>query len=368
MIYSDLLFAGIVLVSHNDESSIEDLITLTDVKSLPQFGNDPATGNSAVNFQFDLPIDAPTLFGGTRYLPPSGVTRGYFYEVPSPGYLSNQRKVEGLCEVSYWIDAEFRLKGNQVGYLTRHVDVSDFYHCLQVSIERPLHLPLKVAGGYFSKSRHEMGVNLSLVLQQLEPRRLAHNKANGPSCGSLPLGLAMNARSVADNPLPWDTRQSLKCYVDCKWETKLSFSTIRDQPNTKLGHERLVFDATSTTTAERYCVYFRPETKLTSSHYHAAISELDLTIPEFIQEPSYQLGLLSREYSLNVSLAFDKLGGLALPRIHKVLGLVVNPDKSYTEIIGDGDILGGRIVVASQNGDETRNKVARCTSPLPLYC
>jgi hypothetical protein len=368
VIHSDLSFAGIVLVSYDDETSIEDLITLTDVKSLAQFGNDPATGNSNVDFQFDLPIDAPKLFGGTRYLPGSGVIRGYSYEAPSPGCFSNQRMVEGLCEVSYWIDAEFRLKGQQVGCLTRHVEVSNFYHCLQVSIERPLHFPLKVAGGYFSKYSYEKAVNLSLVLQQVEPRQTVHNKTNGTPCGSLSLGLTLNARNAADIPLSWDTRQSLKCYVDCKWEAKVLFSTIKDQPNMKLERERLAFDSAAATSTERCCVYFRPETKVTSSLYYAAISELDLLVPKFIQEPSYHLGLLSREYTLKVSLAFDKLGGLVLPGIQGVFGLVVKPDEACTDIIGDGDVSSGKIDIDLRHGEETAEKAARCRSPLPLYC
>lgn len=368
MIHSDNSFAGIVLVSHDDETSIEDLITLTDVKSIAQFGSDQETSNSTVSFQFDLPIDAPKLFGGTRYLPRSGVIRGYAYRAPSPRCLSYQRAVEGLCEVSYWIDAEFRLKGQQVGCLTRHVEVSNFYHCPQISIERPLQLPLKVAGGYFSKSSHEIAGSLSLVLQQVEPCRLARHKANGTPCGSLQLGLAMNIRSVADTPLPWDTRQSLKYYVDCKWEAKISFSTTRDQLNMELGHERLVFDSTSTTSTERCCGYFRPETKLASSQYYAAISELDLTVPKVIQEPSYQLGLLSREYTLKVSLAFDKLGGVVLPGIQGAFGLVVKPNEACTEATGDADIFNEKIAISSQHGEVTTNRVARCTSPLPLYC
>ncbi|EXJ70289.1 uncharacterized protein A1O5_06357, partial [Cladophialophora psammophila CBS 110553] len=293
---------GIMIACHDDETSIEDLITLTDVKSFAQFGNDPASGNSIVNFRFDLPIDAPKVLGGIRYLPQSGLITGSACETPSPGYFNNQRTAKAFCEMAYWLEAEFRLKERQVGCLTRPVEVADFYQHLHISIQRPFHFSHKVTTGYFSKCCHETAINYSLILGQLEPCRTVHDEeTNGIRYVSLPMTLAMNTPSMADCFLPWDTRQSLKCYISCRWEMKTSFSTTKD---TKLDSGKLIFESIKTTPTEHCCVYFRPTTNSGLSHNYAAISQIDLTVPKFIKEPTSRWGLLSRQYSLQISLAF----------------------------------------------------------------
>ncbi|RVX70999.1 hypothetical protein B0A52_06157 [Exophiala mesophila] len=359
---------GIVLISHSDEASIEDLITLTDVKSLAHFEKDAETGDSVANFHFDLPIDAPKLFGGTRYLPQSGATKGHASQSPSPGCLGSPRIVEGLCEVFYWIDAEFRLKGQNVGCLSKHLDVSKLYPGFRISFQQPIHLPLKVSGGLFQKPSHEIEVNLSLVLQQGEPPQKAQDEAHGSSNVSLQLGLAMNAQSVSERRLPWNARQSLKCYIDYKWETKFSFATGRDQKQTNPDCKPLVFRSSSQTSTKRCCVYLRPEVVHSSSHYYSALCQLDLTVPKFIQEPSFQRELLAREYNLIVSITFDRLDGLRLTGIERVFELLVSPDEEHTKAIGDGDMRNGKWASGSQNDDGATKAAVGCATNLPLYC
>lgn len=340
---------------------------MTDIKSLAQFGDDPTSGNRSVNFQFELPRDAPKLLGGTRYLPQSGITSGYACETPSPGYSNSQRTVEGACEISYWVEAEFRLKKQQTGCLTRHVEISDFYPHLHISLQRPIHLSQKLAAGYLSNRTFDKVINVSLVLEQLEPcRNVDDGDTNGIRYVSLPMTLAMNTPSVANSFLPWDTRQSLKCYFEYRWEMKTSFSTNKGQPDAMLDRERLVFKSTSTAVTKRCHVYFRPATNSVVSNHYVAISQLDLAVPDFIKEPSYEWGLLSRQYSIHVSLAFEKLEGQLIPKFQTVLRLMVDAGEIFAEDIGGMST--GKAAVNSQHGGEAAEWMTRCPSPLPLYC
>lgn len=275
---------------------------------------------------------------------------------------------EGLCEVSYWLDAEFRLNSKQVGYLSKHVEVPSFYSCLQASIERPVHFPLKVASDWLWGSRHGKTANFSLLLQQIERRPTVYLKTKEFTCASFSLGMTLKALGIAGITLPWDTRQSLKCYINCKWEAKVSFSPIQDHGNMKAEHGRLIFEVASPTSTERHTVYFRPETKLVSSNYYVAMSELDLSLPEFIQQPSCQFGLLSREYTLKLSLAFDKIGGISLPEIQKDFSVDVKPVGVCADAVYDEVTVGGTLDSCLQNDEELSKEAAVCRSQLPIYC
>lgn len=251
--------------------------------------------------------------------------------------------------------------GQTGGSLTRHVEVPNFYHSHQVLIKRALYFPFRATSSWFSTLRSDRTVDLSLLLQQVDPRPTTRIETNGDQGWSLSIGLTLNALGPAGQPLPWTTRQSLKCHVTCKWEAKVSFSTSK-------ARGRLLFNSASTTSTEHCSAFFRPETELSSPHHYVAMSELDLIVPEFIRRPSFQLGLLSRTYTLKISLGFDKLGEMVLPQVQGTFSLTVNPVHVCTGTIRDEVAFDGEPDVSPQHNVELTKEVTRSTSPLPIYC
>lgn len=98
------------------------------------------------------------------------------------------------------------------------------------------------------------------------------------------------------------------------------------------------------------------------------MSELDLIVPEFIKRPSFQLGLLSRTYTLKVSFAFDKLGEMVLPQVKGVFDLTVDPVHVCTGMIRDEVAFNGEPDLSLQHNVQLAKEVTRPTSPLPIYC
>lgn len=360
--------------NEEDDKSVEDLITLTDVKPLTHFHDDSVASNRAANFQFDLPSDLSTIWGGTRYLPRPAIFNFNLFKPPSPGGLNDQRMVKGVCEVLYWIEVEFRLRGVSVGYLSKHIGISELYPCLQVCIDRPIHVSFQILPGYFAKSSHPTAINVALTLGQSDPCvRGQERDKQGTRYVSFPVTLTMNTRSVAGEFLNWDTRQSLKCHIKATWSMKVSVSPSRDQARAKVDSKRFVSKPTTTTSIESCVIFFRPvlysgktmveAAKPIPCQSYAAISQLQIAIPDFIREPSYQWELLSKEYHLEILLAFDNLEKISLPKFQRTFRLVVVPCEKCTE----ARICTGDETTAEQD-QEPITPLTKCESPLPLYC
>ncbi|KIX01111.1 uncharacterized protein Z518_10177 [Rhinocladiella mackenziei CBS 650.93] len=336
-----LCFRGVITSSVGYKTGLEDIITLTDIKTPSDFRpcsstsqNDSQKGRHA-DFYFELPTHASTKDGTLRSLPLSATIS--VNTSPAPNTAMNDRPViRGECEVSYWVEAQFRLAGKQVGILSRHVQIPSLYPCLRASISRGHPLTMHAKPDFLTRCKFQKNPDLSITLH--EPEMIMEwRTTTGKRHVSLPLAIAMDMQQQTSDCNSIDPRQSFQCSVEAKWEVNSRFSNVPVHSNTERLKCSDVVYKTTLASSQKANVLFRPlphydgsrdsrnqnANNRTSSISYTATSQVDLSVPNAVSQPSLYWGLLSRTYTLDLSLHFHGVQGAPNYNLHRKIPLSV---------------------------------------------
>ncbi|EXJ95663.1 hypothetical protein A1O1_00785 [Capronia coronata CBS 617.96] len=317
-----LRFRGIILSSVGCNSAIEDIITLTDVKPLSHFRPSTASTRSDsekarhVDFYFELPANICTLDGVSRSLPLSATISGTTSTAPRGG-LNDPQLIQGNCEVSYWVEAQFCLAGREVGFICEHVRMLSLYPRLRASLTKGLPLTIRAKPDLLARCRLQKSPALEVALYEPD-MTIDHDTKSGKRQMSIPIAVTMDIHPPAAGADSLDARQSLKCSVEARFEAHTRFSS---GPLLSNGERILPDEAISKSTAstQKSTVLFRPlplyddqdipGAKSKRRHPYVATSHLDLSVPDAFSQPSLRWKHLTRTYTLHLSLNFHGLQG-----------------------------------------------------------
>ncbi|OQV00429.1 hypothetical protein CLAIMM_05923 [Cladophialophora immunda] len=314
---------GVITSSVGYRHVLEDIITLTDVKAVSDFRQTTCISETDtrkgrhLDFYFELPTTISSEAGIFRPLPLSGVFKGTTTVTQSTA-LNDHRVTHGDCEVSYWIEAQFRLSGLQVGFLNQHIQISSLYPCLRATPTRGTPLTIRAKPDILARCRFQKIPSLSLTLPEAD-LTIKREPQTGKRQISVPLTVAMDA----SESLPMDARQSLKCSVEVKWEVNTRFSITPGRPSAARLRAGEVIYKTTTASTQKSTILFRPlpqyddprraqNAKKNPAEPYVATSQLDLAVPDAVSQPSIDFRYLSRTYTLDLSLTFH--GGHGAPK------------------------------------------------------
>ncbi|KAK4946511.1 hypothetical protein LTR10_014363 [Elasticomyces elasticus] len=325
-----LCFRGIIASSVGGKSAVEDIITLTDIKTVSDFhapsptstGRNDSQKAPHAPFYFELPTTISSS-GSTklRALPLtsriSGTTR-----LASTGGLNDTRTIRGECNISYWIEAQFQQAGKQVGFLSEPVKIAPSLYTprLRASIANTKSQPLTILAKPDLLSRCKIAKTPALSVTLYEPdMAISTDPATNKRSITLPLAISMdlNGKTAVD------ARQSVKCSADIKWEVHTRFS-----PTANNGRRSSISEVVHKSTTASVCkssILFRPlpQYENTQRKSYVATSQLDLAVPDAVSQPTLQWGHLSRTYALDMTLAFHGLQGAPKYTLHSSIPLNV---------------------------------------------
>ncbi|KAI1625511.1 hypothetical protein EDD37DRAFT_306648 [Exophiala viscosa] len=319
-----LCFRGIIASSVGGRSAVEDIITLTDIKTASDFqapaqtsANDSQNAHHAP-FYFELPTTISSS-GSTklRALPLtsriSGTTRR-----PSTGGLNDTRSIRGECDISYWIEAQFQQAGKLVGFLSEPVKIvpSLYTPRLRASLANTKSQPLTLPAKPDLLSRCKIAKTPALSVTLYEPdMAISTDPTTNKRSIALPLAISI------DHTASIDARQSVKCTADIKWEVHTRFS-----PTANNGRRSSISETVYKSTTASVCessILFRPlpQYENTQRKSYIATSQLDLAVPDAVSQPTLQWRHLSRTYTLDMTLTFHGLQGAPKYTLHSSIPL-----------------------------------------------
>ena len=296
-------------------------MTLTDIKSVadfrpttPNHQNDAQSGRH-LDFYFELPTRTSIMDGTFRSLPLSGVSVGTINLTPSHS-LNDHQVIHGECEVSYWIEAKFRRANIQVAALHHQIQIRSLYPRLRVSLPKSIPLTLRAKPDILTRVRLQKSPDFSVTLPESE-MVVERDIETGKRRISLPLAIAMSPSDTVN----MHSRQSLTCDVEAKWLVNIRFSnTSGRKTGDKLKFYEVV-QKSSTASVQKATTLFRPfpqyeeieisPVKGQAPQAFIATSQLDLSVPDAVSQPSLEWRHLTRTYSLQLSLRFR--GGQGAP-------------------------------------------------------
>jgi hypothetical protein len=372
------------------KSALEDIITLTDIKTLDDFepavcvtgqaqADDSRRGRHA-DFYFQIPTtsNGTASDGGKRRPLPlstivTGTTRSptaQYGQTTSASLNGNESQlVRGECEVSYWIEAQFRRAGQQVGFLSEPVNITSLYPRLQVSL-----------GGNSMKAKPDLLARCKYLLQKTAPDlsvtlyepdvKIERDAVTGKRHIVLPLAVSMDlptpataaTATAAPRSKTIDSRQSFKCSVEAKWEVITRFSALPAPANAERLRPGEMIRKTTVASTHKSTILFRPlprydessSPNLTVKSAHAtpsyiATSQIDLAVPAAVSQPSLRWEHFSRTYSLDLTLNFHGLQGAPKYTIHSNIPLSITSYGTKAEdVLKDGMVVN----VASADSDD----------------
>ncbi|KAH0845663.1 hypothetical protein FOPE_11800 [Fonsecaea pedrosoi] len=353
-----LCLRGVITSSVGYKHAIEDIITLTDVKAVSDFK--PATCTSEtdtrksrhLDFYFELPTRISCRDGIFRSLPLTGTFTGTTTITQSTA-LNDLRVEHGSCEVSYWVEVTFRLSGRQIGFLTQHTQIPSLYHHLRAAPARGIPLTHRAKPDILARCRFHKIPDLSLTLSEAD-MTVRRDPETGKRHISVPLSVA---RDASEN-FGIDGRQSLKCSVEAKWEVKTRFSTTPGRPSSAKVRAGEVIYKVTTASTQKSTILFRPlpqyddsrrtqKAKKTPAEPYVATSQLDLSVPDAISQPSLDWMYLARTYALDLCLTFH--GGHGAPKysLHTNIPLSVAAYGSKADDAAKNQVVVGVSEIAS---------------------
>ncbi|KAK7883739.1 hypothetical protein LTR67_010901 [Exophiala xenobiotica] len=394
-----LCFRGVILSSVGCKNAVEDIITLTDIKSISEFGRSGPTEPNAndrarhAGFYFELPTNAFTSQGKVRALPLttniSGTTR-----LPQNTGVNDNRAIPGECEVSYWIEAQFHLGGRQVGYLSEQVKISSLYPRLAASLSQGMPLTLAAKPDLLSRCRMQKSPDMSVTLY--EPDMLIERSQQPAKRRMiLPIAVTIDMQQPSAGIKSIDSRQSIECTAAVKWEVDTRFSVGSAHASSKRSMPGESVQKTTTASTQKETILFRPlpsydgqaapGSRNANSASYIATSQLDLDVPDAVSQPSLHCwAQLWRTYFLDVSLSFNGLKGAPKYCVHSRIPLQVSaigrrPEDIFkdditidvAEISDDGDSTDGAdsnlVPEAGEAQCEGQRTPTRGTTPPPPY-
>lgn len=326
---------GVIISSVGGKSAIEDIITLTDIKSTSDFepAQNTASQTRHVGFYFELPTNASSSQGKLRALPLTTSILGTTRSCQNMA-VNDNRTIPGDCEVSYWIEAQFRKGGKQVGYLDEKVKVSFLYPRLHVSLARDVPFVITAKPDLLSRCRFQKGPDLSVTLYA--PDMVAErNQQTGKRRLVIPLAATLGLKPSATGTNSIESRQSMKCSASIKWEVDTRFSTR----SVHVGGGRLnsgeMVQKTTTASVQKDTILFRPLPQYDDRAVRSdvepnqtsfiATSQLELDVPDAVCQPSLDgWTYLARTYYLDITLNFHGIQGAPKYNVQKRMPLRVS--------------------------------------------
>ena len=309
---------GVITSSVGYKSVLENIITLTDVKAASEFRPTPSGSQKEsekvrhADFYFEIPTSTSTTNRISPPIPLSGTFTGT-NNFNQKGSLNDNPVVHGECEVSYWIEAKFRLAGRQVGFLNRHIQVSALYPRLRISLAKNAPLTIRAKPDLLARCRFQKSPEVQLTFS--EPNMsVTRDCTTGKRHITLPLAATMGTTS---NAFAVQSRQSLTCTVEAKWEVNVRFSTMAGRTNPDRLKATETIHKTTTASTQKSTILFRPLPQYDSkddprsnlSGPHITTSQLELSVPDSVSQPSLDWKFLSRSYTLNLTLHFRGIQG-----------------------------------------------------------
>ncbi|EXJ60038.1 hypothetical protein A1O7_04187 [Cladophialophora yegresii CBS 114405] len=338
---------------------LEDVITLTDIKTPSEFEStsptraDDSQSGRHVDFYFELPTSTSASDGTYRPLPLSGTFKGAV-DLNQNHPLNQSCSIPGECEVSYWIEAKFRRAGTQVGFLHQHIQIRSLYPRLRASLTRATPLTIRAKPDLFTRCRFQKCPDLSLTLSD-SAIVVERDHATGKRCVTLPLAVAMNA----SHAFPVHSRQSMTCAVEVKWLVTTRFSTRASCKFSSRIPPNEIVRKTSTASTQKSTILFRPLPQYDNSEVKSikhrpttpfiATSQLELSVPDAVSQPSLDWMYLSRTYTLQLSLQFRGVQGAPNYSVNVSLPLAVSSFGSKA----DDALLGEAFLDYSESASET---------------
>lgn len=371
-----LCFRGMIASSVGGRTTVEDIITLTDIKTIDDFQpSEPTpTTNPQQNahhapFYFEIPTTVSSSSSTNNKLcalPLTGRVSGTT-KLPSNGSLNDTRTIRGECDISYWIEAQFRQAGRQVGFISEPVRINPSLYTprLHASLaDQPVTLAAKPDLLSRCKKIHRTPASLSVTLYEPD-MAISTDPSTGKRTVTLPLAISMDLAAAKGGVGMVDARQSIKCTADVKWQVHTRFSSA---PGCAAGRRRSVSETvqkSTTASTHKSTVLFRPlplyDDKTTHQKSYVATSQLDLAVPEAVSQPSLHWSYLSRTYMLDMTLNFHGLQGAPKYNLHSSIPLVV------TAVGGSAadtqDILKDDIMVSIAEADGTDDELDRNPPP-----
>ncbi|KIW11582.1 hypothetical protein PV08_10883 [Exophiala spinifera] len=356
-----LCFRGVIISSIGGKSTLEDIITLTDVKSIADF--EPAQNSASqtrhVGFYFEVPTNVSSSEGKLRALP---LTTSISGTTGSSQHMAvnDNRTIHGDCEVSYWIEAQFRRRGKQVGYLSEKVKVSFLYPHIRVSLARDAPFVLSARPDLLSRWRFQKGPDLSVTVYP--PDTVTERS---PQTGKrrlvLPLAATLCLKQSSAGTHSIESRQSMKCSASVKWETDTRFATRSLQVGAGRLNSGEIVQKITTASVQKHTILFRPLPQYDDRPVRSdldraqtslvATSQLELEIPDAICQPSLDgWNFLARTYYLDVTLNFHGIQGAPKYNIQKRIPLRVSALRRTDEGVLKDDIA---IDVLEMSDDES---------------
>ena len=258
---TDILATGVIAAGIASKTGLEDIVTLTDIKTPADFHPTPVSHQIEspkgrhLDFFFRLPTSVSSRTGALQTLPPSMAIKGT--TSPSPQATMNQHHViQGECDVTYWIQARFRLSGRQVGYLDQKVRIAGLYPHLQASLPKGLPLTLRAKPDLLARCKTLRVPELSVSLYEPD-LKVEQESQSGKRRITIPLALSMQSLlSASSNSM--DTRQSFECSVEASWEINDRFSATLPVLGSSRPAISDIVQKIRTLSAAKAKIFFRP--------------------------------------------------------------------------------------------------------------
>lgn len=344
---------GVIASCIGQKSTLEDIITLTDIKAAGDFrahvipNQKLSVQGYCVDFFFQLPTHGSATTCLTKTLPLTTVIEGSTSVTQSTA-MNDRQIIEGECEVSYWIEAQFRSRGQQVGSLHQPVRITGLYPHLQVSLSDGQPLTVHATPDLLSRLKMQKSPKLSVSIYEPDitiERDLKTSKRHI----SIPIAVAMETQPSSGGNSSIDSRQSLKCSVEAKWQVNDRFSIIPVRGKGRIPLRGEVIHKTSTASTQKSNILFRPLPLYENSDIakgefkqasYVAASELELSVPDAISQPSLCWNHFARSYTLDLSLTFHSLQGAPKYKVNSIIPVAVSMQPASVETQKDQVIVG----------------------------
>ncbi|KAK5057620.1 hypothetical protein LTR84_011620 [Exophiala bonariae] len=388
-----LCFRGVIASCIGQKTCLEDIITLTDIKAAGDFrphmisSQKYSTKGHYVDFFFQLPTHASPATGLIKTLPLTTIVEGSTSVTHSTA-MNDRQVIQGECEVSYWIEAQFRSRGEQVGSLNQPVRISAIYPDLQLSLSHGEPLTIQASPDLLTRCKLQKCPTLSVSMY--EPNiTTKRDPGTAKRQISIPIAVAIDWQELPRGNDHFDSRQSFKCSVEAKWLVKDRFSIAPVRGKDRILLRGEVIHRTSMASAQKSNILFRPlplyddPNMKKGVHKRASYigaSELELCVPSAISQPSLCWNHFSRAYALELSLTFQNLQGASKYKVHSVIPVSVATQDVSVEKQKDEAILsiveseldgfdGEELAVDQRDMPEPPNQGQRLTTrtPPPAY-
>jgi len=220
-------------------------------------------------------------------------------------------------------------------------------------------------------------MSISIYEPEITIRR---DRKTGKRQISIPIAVAMDIQNPLGGYTSIDTRQSLKCSVDARWQVSDRFSIVPARGKDRIPLRGEVINKTSTASTQKSNILFRPlplyedsdtgKDKPSQTSYVAA-SALELSVPDAISQPSLCWNHYARSYTLDLSLTFHGLQGAPKYKANSIIPVAVTTQYANVERLKDQIVVGVLETHPDEMDDEDEDgeldvRRPNANAPVPL--